>query len=372
MNVLVLGGGKSGEHEVSLVSAAAIVRNIDAAKHRVYAGGIAKTGRWFLQDPGELERLRSDKNAALRIAEDTPLSVIPGAGLFAGDKRLPLDVVFPALHGSFGEDGTVQGLFELAELPYVGCPVMSSSITMDKEKTKLLWAQAGLPVVPWVTVTRAGQGKSAPLLGQGEARFGYPVFVKPANGGSSVGISKATDRTALEAALGEAFRWDDKVLIEQAMDAREIECSVIGDGVLDEEITVYAAGEVAPKHEFYDYDAKYIDPNGAALLIPAKLSEEKLGEIREVAAKAYAALDCSGLSRLDFFVDKKTSKLYLNEINTMPGFTPISMFPKICAYFGLSYPDLIERLLQAGIRRFRAKRSLATSLPGADSGAYPS
>ncbi|MDR3283960.1 MAG: D-alanine--D-alanine ligase [Treponema sp.] len=362
MNVLVMGGGKSGEHEVSLVSAAAIIRNIDIAKHTVYAAGVSKDGRWFLQDDRELERLRNDKTASLRIAEDTPLSVVPGEGLFAQGKRLPADIVFPALHGTFGEDGTIQGLFELAELPYAGCGVLASSVAMDKEKTKLLWTQAKLPVVPWVTVAKADERRFALLLDEAESQLGYPLFVKPANAGSSVGISKAKDRTALEAALGEALKWDDKVLIEKAVDAREIECSIIGDGVLDGDITVYAAGEVSPRHEFYDYDAKYTDPEGAALLIPAQLNADKLTEVREIAAKAYAALDCSGLSRLDFFLDKKTGALYLNEINTMPGFTPISMFPKICAQAGLSYPDLIEHLLQAGIRRFRARRSLSTSL----------
>jgi D-alanine-D-alanine ligase len=238
---------------------------------------------------------------------------------------------------------------------------------MDKEKTKLLWAQAGLPVVPWVSVTKADGVKSAALLDEAETKFGYPLFVKPANAGSSVGITKVRDRKALEGALTEALLWDDKALVEVAIDAREIECSIIGDGVLEPKagsgnVTVYAAGEINPKHEFYDYEAKYHDPDGAALLIPAALGEAKLAEIRDIAQKAYTALDCSGLARLDFFIDRKTGKLYLNEINTMPGFTPISMFPKICEVFGLSYPALIETLLDAGVKRFRAKRSLRTSL----------
>jgi D-alanine-D-alanine ligase len=353
MNVLLLGGGKSGEHEVSLVSAAAIARNIDRTKHRVLLAGITKAGRWFLQDDAEYARLLGDPQAALAIAETAEIAAVPGGGFYAGGKRLSVDLVFPALHGTFGEDGTVQGLLEMAGVPYTGCGVLSSAVAMNKEQTKIIWQQAGLPVVPWMRVY-AGDSVSS-RAAQAECALGYPLFVKPCCSGSSVGAAKAKDRAALEAALGEAFKWDDKALIEKAVDAREIETAVTGDSTRAESVVVYGAGEIIPHHEFYDYDAKYIDPDGAALVIPAPISAAEYAAITGAAAKAYCALGCAGLARVDFFLERGTNSVFLNEINTMPGFTPISMFPKLCAEAGLAFPALIELLLEDGENRFRAR-----------------
>lgn len=366
MNVTLIYGGKTGEHEISLVSASSVARNIKA-KHKITLIGIAKNGTWFLQPETELERIRKDKDAVFSLVEsENIVSVIPGGstkqGLLniASKKFLPTDIVFPVLHGTFGEDGTIQGLLEMAELPYVGCGVMASSLTMDKEKTKEVWKMHKLPVVPYVTAKKYelnNDAKIAKFIEKVEKKFGYPVFIKPCCAGSSVGASKASDKTSLEKAILEAFKWDDKILIEECVNAREIECSVTGN----DNPVAYIPGEIAPTHEFYDYDAKYTDPNGASLLIPANLDEETIKQVQTIAVQAYKSLDASGLSRVDFFLDKNSGKLMLNEINTMPGFTSISMFPKMCEAAGLKYADLIEEVLQLGINRFEKKRELLTS-----------
>ena len=399
MTVAVLFGGKSGEHEVSLVSASSVVRRIDRAKHSLVLIGIAKDGAWYMQDESEAERVVRDANAVLKIKRDTSriVSVVPGGGsgraLQIGQigtnengakqtKPLPVDIVFPVLHGSYGEDGLVQGLLEMAELPYCGCSVPSSAIAMDKEQAKKIWAYEGLPVVPFACIKKSAVegGTLQKELNEAEKRFGYPLFVKPCSAGSSVGASKANNAKELERAVCEAFLWDEKVLIEECIEAREIECSVTGDSLSctngifsggsasygsggDKESTVrsYEPGEIAPTHGFYDYDAKYTDPNGARLLIPAPITAEQRKEVKAIAERAYAALDCTGLARVDFFIDKKSGALYLNEINTMPGFTPISMFPKMCGEAGLSYECLIELLLEQGLDRFKKRRALKTS-----------
>ena len=392
MTVAVLFGGKSGEHEVSLVSASSVVRRIDRTKHSLVLIGIAKDGVWYVQDESEAERIVCDTNAVLKIAQDSShiVSLVPGGGteraLQIGQigtnkddakqaKRLAVDIVFPVLHGSYGEDGLVQGLLEMAELPYSGCSVSSSAIAMDKAQAKKIWAYEGLPVVPFACIKKSAL-KDETLqkeLDDAEKRFGYPLFVKPCSAGSSVGAAKAGNRKEFERAVREAFLWDEKVLIEECIDAREIECSVTGDSVscgsascasgAEKASTVcsYEPGEIAPTHGFYDYEAKYTDPNGARLLIPAPITAEQRTEVKAMAERAYAALDCSGLARVDFFIDKKSGKLYLNEINTMPGFTPISMFPKMCEQSGLAYEQLIELLLEQGLGRFKKRRSLKTS-----------
>ena len=388
MTVAVLFGGKSGEHEVSLVSASSVVRRIDRTKHSLVLIGIAKDGVWYVQDESETERIVRDTNAVLKIAQDLSriVSLVPGGGteqaLQIGQigtnkdgakqaKKLAVDIVFPVLHGSYGEDGLVQGLLEMAELPYCGCSVPSSAIAMDKAQAKKIWAYEGLPVVPFVCIKkRALEDETLQKkLDEAEKRFGYPLFVKPCSAGSSVGAAKAGSRKEFERAVREAFLWDEKILIEECIDAREIECSVTGDslscgsascgsgGVLRS----YEPGEIAPTHGFYDYEAKYTDPNGARLLIPAPITAEQRTEVQAMAERAYAALDCSGLARVDFFIDKKSGKLYLNEINTMPGFTPISMFPKMCEQSGLPYEQLIELLLEQGLDRFKKRRALKTS-----------
>ena len=376
MTITILYGGKSGEHEISLVSAAAIARNIDSTKHQVQLIGITKDGRWYLQPYAALARIKRDAAAALTITEDESLavSILPCGGTArafrVGANYIPVDVVIPALHGTFGEDGTVQGLLELAELPYVGCGVTASANCMDKEKAKVILEHAGIPVVPYLCMKRSDILSSVrydQLLEEAEEKLGFPLFVKPCAAGSSDGASRAGDLRHLNGAILEAFNWDDKILIEKAVNAREIECSVTGNPTTDggsdtaEALTAYGPGEIAPKHAFYDYDAKYNDPDGAELLIPAALDEETQERVRTLAKKAYAALDCSGLSRVDFFIDRDTGALYLNEINTLPGFTSISMFPKMCESAGVNFGALVELLVQQALLRFKTTRALQTS-----------
>lgn len=366
MNIAVVFGGKSGEHEVSLLSASSIARNIPAAANRVYLIGITKSGAWYVQDDAELERIRNNPEAvlAIRESESTRVSVVPGGGC-AGAFRcesgtIPVDAVFPVLHGSFGEDGTIQGLFEMADVPYVGGGVMASALAMDKEKAKVLWQAAGLPVVPFIAVKFSDWNNEAErrvLVQKAEKDLSYPLFVKPSCAGSSVGASKASNREELEKKAGEAFAWDDKIIIEPFVPAREIECSVTGN----EAPVAYTPGEIIPTHEFYDYDAKYTDPDGASLKIPADISEQTTKKVRQIAVQAYKTLDLSGLSRVDFFIDKRNDTLYLNEINTIPGFTSISMFPKMCEASGLPYGDLVMKLVHLAKARFDAKRNLRTS-----------
>lgn len=374
MNIGIIYGGRSGEHEISLISAAAIARGISKDKNIVLIG-ITKEGKWYLQDKSEFDRICKDKNAVLTISEDPAklVNIIPGAkkdSFVVAGKSLELDLVFPALHGTYGEDGTIQGLFEMADLPYVGCTHISSALTMDKEKTKMIWQAAGLPVVPYVCMKRFVMMDSVlydAFLDETEKELGYPMFVKPCCAGSSNGAAKAKDRRELCYNLMEAFLWDDKVLIEKSINAREIECSVTGNSVTfpadsdEEAVTAYIPGEIAPTHTFYDFDAKYNDPDGAKLLIPAELSENDLEKIRKTACAAYKVLDATGLARVDFFIDKDTKAVYLNEINTMPGFTTISMFPKMCEAAGLDFESLTNLLIEEALKRYEAKTKLSTS-----------
>lgn len=375
MNLAILFGGKSSEHEVSLVSASSVARNLDPSKYKVIPIGISKSGKWFLQSEQELARVQNDPKAAFTINEDPSkiVSVIPGgkkdAFLVEGNS-LQIDAVFGVVHGTFCEDGVMQGLLEAAEVPYVGCGVMASGLTMDKEKTKVIWKDNGLPVVPYYCFTRADVNDNKrydALVEKVIADFGFPIFVKPCNAGSSVGASKASNARELSMALAEAFTWDNKVLVEKAVNAREIECSVTGNALIQNPenafsaVRSYTPGEINPTHEFYDYDAKYNDPDGASLNIPANLDEKTAQEIKALAEKAYIALDCSGLSRVDFFIDKDTGKIYLNEINTIPGFTSISMFPKMCEAAGLGYKNLINLLIDEAVERFDESKKLLTS-----------
>lgn len=374
MNICVIYGGKSGEHEISLISAASIVRNI-SKENKVILIGINKEGKWYLQDQEEYERVLKDESSPLKITEDQAklVTVIPGAGkdsFAVAGKSLSVDVVFPALHGTYGEDGTIQGLFEMADIPYVGCTPIASALTMDKEKAKMVLQSVGIPVVPYVCMKRHVMLNSSvydDFLEATENELGYPMFVKPCCAGSSNGASKAKNRKELSFAIMEAFLWDDKVLIEKSINAREVECSVTGNSVTFasdnsvEEVVAYIPGEIKPTHTFYDFDAKYNDKNGAELLIPADISEEGIEKIRKTACAAYRTLDCTGLSRVDFFIDKDTHQVYLNEINSLPGFTSISMFPKMCDAAGLKYPQLIQLLIDQAIARYKAKKELQTS-----------
>ncbi|MCQ2575566.1 MAG: D-alanine--D-alanine ligase [Treponema sp.] len=376
MNVAVIYGGRSGEHEISLISAASIVRGINTAKYNITLIGITKDGKWYLQDKSEYDRIMADKTLPLQITEKETMavSVIPAGkkdAFVVNGKSLEIDIVFPALHGTYGEDGTIQGLFEMCDVPYVGCTHLASAITMDKEKTKMIWQAAGLPVVPYVCMKRFVMLDSvlydAFIESTEKELEGYPMFVKPCCAGSSNGASKANNRRELSYALMQAFQWDDKVLIEKSINAREVECSVTGNSVTYpadsdiEDVVAYIPGEIAPSHTFYDFDAKYNDPEGAKLLIPAELSEKDLEKIRKTACAAYKVLDATGLSRVDFFIDRDTNAVYLNEINTLPGFTPISMFPKMCDAAGLGFEELVDLLIEEGIARFNAKEQLSTS-----------
>lgn len=376
MNVVIFYGGKSGEHEVSLRSAAAVARNIDSTKHTVSLIAITKEGKWYLQSESELERIKKDVNAGFVIVEDATMavSVVPGGkaegAFFANGKNIACDVAFPVLHGTYGEDGTIQGLFDMAGVAYVGCATLSSALTMDKEKTKAIWRQAGLPVVPYICIERCDLADSKAydeIIAKAIDTLKFPLFVKPCCAGSSDGASKAENKQELSVAIMDAFLWDDKILIEKAINAREIECSVTGNSVTADgntsatNIRAYIPGEIAPKHTFYSYDAKYNDPNGADLLIPASVDQETIENIRTLAKRAYTAVDAAGLSRVDFFLDKDTNALYLNEINTMPGFTQISMFPKLCQAAGTSYMELMDILLEEAVSRAKAKAQLKTS-----------
>ena len=375
MNIALIYGGRSGEHEISLISASSIARGF-SEEDKVTLIGITKAGKWYLQPESEYKRIREDDKATFTITTDEAMavSIIPGGkkdAFVAGGKSLNIDVVFPALHGTYGEDGTIQGLFEMADIAYVGCTHLSSAITMDKEKTKMIWQSVGLPVVPYVCMKRSVILDSvvydAVIEAAEEELGGYPLFVKPCCAGSSNGAAKAKDRRELSFELMEAFQWDDKVLIEKSINAREIECSVTGNSVTFpadsdvEEVTAYIPGEIAPSHDFYDFDAKYNDPDGAELIIPANLSENDLEKIRKTACAAYKVLDATGLARVDFFIDKDTKAVYLNEINTMPGFTSISMFPKMCEAAGLKFNALVQLLLDEALAKYKTKQALVTS-----------
>jgi D-alanine-D-alanine ligase len=374
MNIALIYGGRSGEHEISLLSASSIARGF-SKEDKIYLIAITKEGKWYLQDTSEYERICADEKAVFKITEkeENLVNIIPGGkkdAFIAGGKSLNIDVVFPALHGTYGEDGTIQGLFEMADIPYVGCTHLASALTMDKEKTKMVLQSVGIPVVPYVCMKRCVMLNSVvydAFLEETEKELSYPMFVKPCCAGSSNGASKVNNKRELCFALMEAFQWDDKVLIEKAINAREVECSVTGNSVTypaesdSEEVVAYIPGEIAPSHTFYDFDAKYNDPQGAKLLIPAELSENDLEKIRKTAVAAYKALDATGLARVDFFIDRDTKAVYLNEVNTLPGFTPISMFSKMCDAAGLRVNELLKLLLDEAVARYNSKQQLITS-----------
>ena len=347
--VCLLYGGRSGEHEVSLRSAGSVAANLDPGRYRQVLVGIDPRGVWHWQRRGR--PIQSEYGPVLTIHPTrTPVSIVPGRGLYAGKRRLPVDVVFPVLHGTFGEDGTIQGLLEMAGLPYVGAGVLASSLAMDKDKTKEVWRLAGLPVLDWLTLRGSGPAEIEAV----RKRFPLPVFVKPATAGSSVGIAKVHDWDELAPALADALRYDSKALVEPAADAREIECAVLGN----EQATAFDPGEILPRHEFYSYEAKYLDPQGAELRLPAELPEEVRAEVKRLAVAAFHAVEGSGMARVDFFLERSGGRLLLNEINTIPGFTNISMYPKMCETAGLAYPRLLDRLIELGLERHRSRNAL--------------
>jgi D-alanine-D-alanine ligase len=388
IRVGILFGGRSGEHEISLLSAASVFSAIDKNKYEVVPIGITKEGRWVTA--ADAERLLQGKVEDRKHLRAGDPEATPGAAVLAKgeavvvppepqkhgsltpfetdasshaltrratDRAIDVDVIFPVLHGTFGEDGTIQGLLELADLPYVGAGVLGSAAGMDKDIMKALFRAAGLPIVKHVTLLRGEWETQSKKVGKFvDSKLKYPVFVKPANLGSSVGISKAHDRKELGPAIEEAAKFDRKIVIEQGVGgrkqkAREIECSVLGNDNPEASLP----GEIVPGTEFYDYNAKYLD-EGSQLIIPAKLSKGETKQVQRLAIAAFKAVDCSGLARVDFLMEPKSRKIYLNEINTMPGFTAISMYPKLWAASGVSYPDLIGRLIQLGLDRHEEKK----------------
>lgn len=353
LRVGVIYGGRSGEHEVSVASAASIFKHLDPGKYEAVPIRIEKSGRWALGDktPQALSAgdvIRQQQTQALQPVE--PSAAVTATGV---------DVVFPVLHGPYGEDGTVQGLLELANVPYVGAGVLGSAAGMDKGVMKTLFLAAGLPVGPYVTVlARRWANDAAGLAATVETSLGYPVFVKPANLGSSVGISKARTRPELDAAMALALQFDRKIVIEAAVpDAREIECAVLGN----DEPEASVPGEVIPSKEFYDYEAKYLG-GGSREVIPAELTPAQAAEVQRLAIKAFQAVDCAGMARVDFLMSRGSSELYLNELNTIPGFTANSMYPKMWEASGLSYPALLDRLIALALERHAEKQQLRTSV----------
>ncbi len=393
IRVGILFGGRSGEHEVSLLSAASVLDAIDKEQYEVVPIGITKEGRWVTAGRAE-QLLRSNNigqgHAERHLRAGDP-DYTPGAAVLAKgesvvvppvpvhsttgamtsfepdggaavarrwtDNVIKVDVVFPVLHGTFGEDGTIQGLLELADIAYVGAGVLGSAAGMDKDVMKQLFRSAGLPLVKHVTVLRRDWERDPRKVQRlVETKLKYPVFVKPANLGSSVGISKAHNHQELPAAINTAAEFDRKIVIEQGVGgkkhkARELECSVLGN----DEPVASLPGEVVPGKEFYDYAAKYLE-EGSQLIIPAKLTKAQTRQVQEMAVGAFQAVDCAGLARVDFLMDPQSKKIYVNEINTMPGFTAISMYPKLWAASGVSYPELIHRLIQLALERHQDKK----------------
>jgi D-alanine-D-alanine ligase len=330
-----------------------VVRNLDPSRYRVAAIGIDKAGTWHLQEKLRFQDVQGQGAILSIVPASQPVSIRPSDGLHSLSGRLAIDCVFPVLHGSFGEDGTVQGLLEIAGLPYVGAGVPGSAISMDKETSKRLWRDAGLPIVDFRAVDRSSSARS---LREAAEHIGWPVFVKPCSAGSSLGASRVNDERGLGAAVAQALRYDTRALLERCVDAREIECAVIGNGAP----RAFPPGEIVPSraHGFYDYDAKYTDKDGASLETTARIDEETRARIMRAAESAYAAVRCEGMARVDFFLERGTGQLFLNEINTIPGFTSISMFPRMCEASGLPYARLLDTLIELALARGAEKKTV--------------
>jgi len=362
-------GGRSGEHEVSLASATSVMANLDKKKYEVVPIGITKEGGWLLgTEPARLMAAEQHINHTENTETETTTAVT-----LTGDPRMrrliplesgeqlqdngALDVIFPVLHGPYGEDGTLQGLLDMADVPYVGCGVLGSALGMDKEKMKMVFQAVGLPSVDYL-VYRRNEWERSPktIMNAIEQRLGYPCFVKPVNLGSSVGINKAHDRAELEHAINVAAEYDRKIIIDRGINCRELECAVLGN----DEPLASVVGEVIASNEFYDYHAKYLD-NKSQVIIPADIPQATAEEVRRQAVTAFLALDLSGLARVDFFLEKESGQVYINEVNTMPGFTQISMYPKLWEASGLTYAQLLDRLVELAIERHQDKQRNRTS-----------
>lgn len=364
IRVGVLFGGKSAEHEISLLSAKNVIEAMDKNKYEPVLIGINKKGAWFLHgdiqesllnaDNPKLIQLHQEKENVTLVpkASGNPLVALSGAAIEQG-----VDVIFPVLHGTNGEDGTIQGFLKLANIPFVGAGVLGSAVGMDKEVMKRLLRDAGVPIAKFLSFTRSSIKKIT--FNQLKQELGLPFFIKPANAGSSVGISKIKGEEDFQEKVELAFQFDHKIIIEEGIVGREIECSVLGN----ENPIVSIPGEIIPKaiHEFYSYEAKYLDIEGAILEIPAKLTPEQVQNIQAIALKAYEVLCCEGMARVDVFL-QPDGRVVVNEINTIPGFTRISMYPKLWEASGIAYPDLIDRLIQLGLERFAQDQKLKTTM----------
>lgn len=372
IRVAVLYGGRSGEHEVSLLSATNVIQYLDRSKFEVIPIGIDKEGAWFLGD--DVFKKELSQHTKLKLSRESermlfnpeligkqlqqikPSQLMPQA---KNSERL-FDVVFPVIHGVLCEDGTVQGLLELADLPYVGCGVLASAVGMDKDVSKRLIKEAGIHVPPYLVI-KIGAWESNPtdFCQRVTQQLTFPVFVKPANTGSSVGVEKVKTPAELHAAIENAFQYDTKVLVEQGIDAIELEVAVLESHINGADPVVSVVGEIRPTHEFYSYSAKYLDENGAALLIPAEVSAETREQVRKAAQDIFATLECEGMARVDLFLERGTNKIYFNEVNTIPGFTQISMYPKLMDASGIGYSDLLTRLVMLAIARHERKTKLS-------------
>lgn len=362
LRVGILFGGKSAEHEVSLQSARNVIAALDPARFEAVLIGIDKSGRWVTgrgtqdlisgTDPKLIKLNQSDAREIVLIP-DGNRQLVPTGSESGGGTGFCVDVVFPVLHGTYGEDGTMQGLLKLAGVPFVGAGVLGSAVGMDKDVMKRLLRDAGLPVARWVTLN---EGEALPTYETIVQKLGAPVFVKPANAGSSVGVSKAKDAASFAVAVKDAFIYDHKVLVEEAIRGREIECAVLGN----QGPKASLPGEVIPQHEFYSYDAKYIDANGATYKIPADLPQDVVARVQDLAVRTFKALCCEGMGRVDFFL-KPNGELLINEINTIPGFTKISMYPKMWEASGLKYTDLISALIDLAMERAERESKIRTN-----------
>ncbi len=360
----VIFGGRSGEHEVSIQSAKSVMESLDSTKYTIVPIGISKQGHWHIGDDALIKLDRSASgNTSSNLTHSVSNTSSPSEFLSVTDEHvesLPttlsndIDVVIPVMHGTFGEDGSIQGMLELLDVPYVGAGVLSSAVGLDKVFMKTIYQAAGLPQVLFTAYSRREWESSRDsILQDAETKLGYPCFIKPANLGSSVGISKAKNREELSEAMDLAFHYDRKVIIEEGLDVREIEVAVLGN----DEPTASVPGEIIPSNEFYDYEAKYMSGE-STLMIPAPITNEQLTEIQRLAIRAFQAVECTGLARVDFFIEKSTGRILVNEINTMPGFTIYSMYPKLWDATGIPYSELVDKLISLAIERHDEKKQL--------------
>ena len=371
LRVGVIFGGRSGEHEVSLASAASVIRALNPEKYEAVPIGITKDGRWLVGSGAQKllpEVLKSGERVSLP-ADPTSASLVPLAPS-SGHPSISVDVMFPVMHGTFGEDGTIQGLLELAGLPYVGAGVLASAVGMDKDVQKRLFAEAGLPIVPFLAVRRSEWERDpVGVIKAVKKKFKFPVFVKPATLGSSVGMTRVKAAHQLGAAIDTAAAFGLKIMVEKAVTAREVEVSVLGN----DEVQASIPGEILPHREFYDYTAKYLE-QGTRLLIPAPLKKKQVETFQKYAVRAFQAIDGTGMARCDFFLENRTGKIFINELNTIPGFTSISMYPKMWEASGLPYTKLIDRLIELAfeLHREKARTKYSIDLPAGSGGALES